>query len=296
MHLTCTQSAFFLLVVTRGHYLFFKRVRIVSQWNKIRIIWVFGAKNKILEFFVIKKVQDTIRLLLLKTFTRWLSLSIFCYFLQWAYGICLLQFHTLSNRWRGCVPVSQTICPYVTPTEKNQCNLLMNLFIYPIMYISLVNSLSTWFNLSVTSIIVGFFLLFHICFWLCHALLHQHSAHSPQQSHLATTRGLWLSAAYSPLCHFRVISMWCRNLRFSSFGPQHIRQDYPQASCSLSPRVSGSSATAHQADRRTAHPTPAAFPGFSSVRCHWESDVKRLEKNHICVSVLRNIPPDGFQN
>lgn len=242
----------------------------------------FSLKVRILEFFI-KKVQDTLRLLLLIIFTRWLSLSVyFCYVLQWAYGIFLLQFHTLSNRWRRCVPVVRHVVLPMEPQEcnsKNQCNLLMNLFLYPIMYISLVISLFTWWNLSITSIIVWGFLLCHICFWLRHALLHQHSAHSPQQSHLATTRGLCLSAAYSPLCHFRVTSMWCRNLQISSFGPQHIRQDYPQAACSLSPRLSGSPATAHQADRSSAHPTPAAFPGFSSVRCHWQSNVKRLKKS-----------------
>lgn len=37
------------------------------------------------------------------------------------------------------------------------------------------------------------------------------------------------AAAYSPLCRFRVISMRCRNVQISSFGVQHIRQDYPQA-------------------------------------------------------------------
>lgn len=74
-----------------------------------------------------------------------------------------------------------------------------------------------------------------------------------------------LSDAYSPLCHFRVVSMRCRNLQISSFGPQHIRQDYPQAACSLSPCLSASSATAHQADRGAVHLTPAAFQGFSSL-------------------------------
>lgn len=116
---------------------------------------------------------------------------------------------------------------------------------------------------------LSFFLLDYIsiCFprYLAHAVLHLHSTHSPQQSHPSTTRGLCLSAAYSPLCHFRVVSMRCRNVQISSFGPQRIRQDYPQAACGLSPCLSVSSATAHQADRSTAHLTPAAFPGFSSV-------------------------------
>ena len=74
-----------------------------------------------------------------------------------------------------------------------------------------------------------------------------------------------LSAAHSPLCRFRVVSMRCRNLQISSFGPQHIRQDYPQAARSLSPRLFPSSATVHQADRSAAHLTPAAFPGYSLV-------------------------------
>lgn len=91
--------------------------------------------------------------------------------------------------------------------------------------------------------------------------------HIHLSSHIypSTTPGLCLSAAYSPLCHFRVISMRRRNVQISSFGPQLIRQDYPQAACSLSPCLSISSATAHQADRSTAHLTLAAFPGFSPV-------------------------------
>lgn len=73
------------------------------------------------------------------------------------------------------------------------------------------------------------------------------------------------AAAYSPLCHFRVISVRCRNVQISSFGLQHIRQDYPQARCGLSPCWFVSPATAHQADRSAAHLTPEAFPGFSSL-------------------------------
>lgn len=71
--------------------------------------------------------------------------------------------------------------------------------------------------------------------------------------------------AHSPLCHSRVISMRCRNVRISSFGLQPIRQDYPPARRGPSPRPFVSAATAHQADRSAAHPTPAAFPGFPSV-------------------------------
>lgn len=83
--------------------------------------------------------------------------------------------------------------------------------------------------------------------------------------HCPWSLSVCLSAAYSPLCHFRVVWMRCRNLQISSFGPRHIRQDYPQAACGLSPCLSASSATAHQADRGAAHLTPAAFTGFSSA-------------------------------
>lgn len=92
-----------------------------------------------------------------------------------------------------------------------------------------------------------------------------HHIHLSSHIHPLPEVSVCLSAAYSPLCHFRVVSMRCRNLQISSFGPQHIRQDYPQAAYGLSPCLSASSATAHQADRSTAHLTPAAFPGFSSV-------------------------------
>lgn len=74
-----------------------------------------------------------------------------------------------------------------------------------------------------------------------------------------------MSPAYSSLCHFRVILMLYRNLLISSFGPQHIRQDYPQAARRLSPCLSTSSAIAYQADRSPAHLTPASFTDFSSV-------------------------------
>lgn len=56
-----------------------------------------------------------------------------------------------------------------------------------------------------------------------------------------------------------------RNLQISSFSPQHIRQDYPQARRGLSPRSSLPPARADQADRSAARLTPAAFPGFSSI-------------------------------
>lgn len=113
------------------------------------------------------------------------------------------------------------------------------------------------------------FACFSICFprWLGHALQYcsficiQH-IHLSSHNHLPPEVSVCLSAAYSPLCHFRVVSMRCRNLQISSFGPQHIRQDYPEAACGLSPCLSASSATAHQADRSAAHLTPAAFPGF----------------------------------
>lgn len=85
--------------------------------------------------------------------------------------------------------------------------------------------------------------------------------------------------------------MRCRNLQISSFGPQYIRQDYPQAACGLSPRLSASSATVHQADRGAAHLTPAAFPSSSVtqptkhhqsenllaiIKCSVKSEVERI--------------------
>lgn len=69
--------------------------------------------------------------------------------------------------------------------------------------------------------------------------------------------GLSVHPAHSP---FRVISMRCRNVQISSFSPQHIRSDYPQAAC-----LSTSSATTHQTNRSTPHLTSGTFAGFSSV-------------------------------
>ena len=79
---------------------------------------------------------------------------------------------------------------------------------------------------------------------------------------IQSPRGLCLSVCLSvslsvcSLCHFRVISLRCRNVQISSFAPQHIRQDYPQAVSGLSPRLSASSATVHQSDTQALHIWP----------------------------------------
>jgi len=70
--------------------------------------------------------------------------------------------------------------------------------------------------------------IFHILPGLCSASSGVNTLTSAVTS-IKHPNSMCLSPAYSPLCHFRVIWMWCRNVQISCFGPQHIPHDYPQA-------------------------------------------------------------------